>query len=308
MKIGILEGEFLDSSLVARIREIGEVNFFEEGSVSDFLRDKDVAVVRLQHMLDENCLASASQLKFLLSATTGLNHIDADYARSRGIQIVSLKGETEFLKNVRATAEHTIGLVLALLRHYPIIFAEKDSSKMDRRLFFGSELFEKKIGLIGLGRIGILVKSYLTAFGSSLAYFDPLVQEPSLTRKASLEELVTDSEILILMASYSPENDGMVGRTLLQLMQGKYFINTARGELVDEEALLEFLESDHFKGVALDVIRNEQTSNNMARFMALKDSKPLILSPHVGGATFDSLRKAETFVFEKWLRILSGTE
>ena len=129
--------------------------------------------VRLRHRIDAEVMAAAPHLKIIVTPTTGLNHIDLEEAGRRGIRILSLRGEAEFLQDVRATAEHTLALILALLRHVPTALTHVQEGGWNRDQFKGRELHRKTVGVVGYGRLGRIVARYLRAFDTQVLITDP---------------------------------------------------------------------------------------------------------------------------------------
>ena len=309
MQIGILECSQFSKKAICTLESVGKVELFDEGkkNLADFLSDKDVIFVRLKHFLGKSLLSSAKQLRYICSPTTGHNHIDVEHLKSRGVELISLKGETSFLNTVRATPEHTFGLVLALLRNYKFSFCDNQKSFEDRELFKGYEIYQKKIGIIGLGRVGGIISEYFVCFGASVEFYDILDVEHSdqINKIDALNVLIDNNDIVILCASYSDENIAIIGKDQLDLMQGKYFINTARGELVDEAYLLQKVKSNHFKGLALDVLSSENGNNNLNRIRKYSETQNIIITPHIAGATYESMSKTEEFIVDKLDNILT---
>ena len=262
MKIGIVESQDFSNKVKNCLLSIGTVSMFDEtnGSLENFICDKDVLFVRLKYLYDEKLLRKVEKLKFICSPTTGLNHIDLKYAKKRNIKVISLKSETDFLNQITATSEHTFGLVISLLRYYQRSFTQKNITNINRDFVKGYEINSSKVGIIGLGRIGSHLVSYFNAFGAEVNYYDidKLKEHPFAKKSSSIENLIEASEIIILSASYSPNNKKMIDHSIIDMMKGKYFINTARGELVDEEYLLNCIGKRFFSGVAIDVFNNEQ--------------------------------------------------
>ncbi|OQA51824.1 MAG: D-3-phosphoglycerate dehydrogenase [candidate division WS2 bacterium ADurb.Bin280] len=309
MKIGIVEKKDFSEPAFKRLSSIGVVEFFGDGSdLTTFLMDKDAIFVRLKHFWDKKLLAGAKSIKYICSPTTGLNHIDLDYCARRGIEVVSLKGEVDFLtENIAATPEHTLGLTIALLRNYSRSFLSSDNPVWDRDRYKGEEIFEKKIGIIGYGRVGRKYAKYLNSFGAKVFFYD--IDKLKITngfakRLSNWSELCEQCDIVAMCASYSKEYDSFFDKRYLKLLKNKYFINTARGELVDERELIKLISKGYFAGVGLDVIRNENGKNNLNKFIRLtKKSRNLIITPHIAGATHESMSKTEMFVAEKLIRI-----
>ncbi len=267
--------------------------------------DVDVLWVRLRNMIDKEIMDHAPKLTTIATNTTGLNHVDLDEAAKREIAIVSLKGEYEFLSDIRATAEHTIGLALALLRKIPAAHNHASAGGWDRYPFKGHELYEQTAGIIGYGRLGKIVAGYFKAFGMKVLACDPNVSDtPDDVLKVELDELVTQSDVISLHVDYQPENNQMIDKAVFDhVKQGAVFINTARGELVNESDLLAALNSGRLAGAALDVVASEHTDSDAraALVQYTTENDNLILTPHIGGNTFESHFKTEEFLAQKLL-------
>ena len=173
-------------------------------------------------------------------------------------------------------------------------------------MFKGYEIYQKKIGIIGLGRVGRIISEYFLCFGASVDFYDTLDVEYSdqINKIDSLDVLINNNNVIILCASYSDENIAMIGKNQLNLMQDKYFINTARGELVDENYLLQKVESDHFKGLAIDVLSGENGSHKLDMIRGLSKSKNIIITPHIAGATYESMSRTEEFIANNLIKAL----
>lgn len=259
--------------------------------------------VRLRHHIDAALLDRAPALEVIATPTTGLTHIDTDAVARRGIQLVCLRGETDFLKDVRATAEHTMGLILSLLRHIPAAAAHVNGGGWDRNLFRGTEIYSKTAGVVGYGRLGRIVGRYLRAFDARVLATDPYVAEtdPGIEH-VGLEELLQTSDIVTLHVNLCEETRRFFGRREFGLMKpGSVFINTSRGELVDEAALIEALETRRLAGAAVDVITDEHLS--AGRLIGVPN---LLITPHIGGCTLESMQKTEIFLAAKVADLLAS--
>ena len=265
----------------------------------------EVLWVRLRNMIDKEIMDHAPKLTTIATNTTGLNHVDLDEAAKRKIAVVSLKGEYEFLSDIRATAEHTIGLALALLRKIPAAHNHASAGGWDRYPFKGHELYEQTAGIIGYGRLGKIVAGYFKAFGMKVLVCDPNVADtPDDVLKVQLDELVRQSDVISLHVDYRPENNQMIDKSVFDhVKQGAVFINTARGELVNESDLLAALNSGRLAGATLDVVASEHTNSDVraALVQYTTGNDNLILTPHIGGNTFESHFKTEEFLAQKLL-------
>lgn len=259
--------------------------------------------VRLRHRIDEALLDRAPGLEAIATPTTGLTHIDMEAVARRGIELVSLRGESDFLKDVRATAEHTIGLILALLRHIPAAAAHTASGGWDRNLFRGTEIYGKTVGVVGYGRLGRIAARYLRAFDARVLATDPhaAAMEPGVER-VRLDDLLRAADIVTVHVNLTEETRRLFGRReFARMKSGSYFINTSRGELVDEAALGEALRSGRLAGAAVDVVTDEHITPS-----PLIGMPNLLVTPHIGGCTVESMQKTERFLAAKLADLLAA--
>jgi D-3-phosphoglycerate dehydrogenase len=263
--------------------------------------DAHVVWIRLRNRVDSEVLEAASRLRVIASPTTGLNHIDLKEAERREIKVVSLRGEYEFLEQIYATAEHTVALLLAGMRNLAAAAEHVRQGDWNRDLFQGHELHGKTAGIVGCGRLGRMVARYLTAFGMKVVVTDPnvaLESVPPGVTLVSLGELLRRSDIVSLHVDLNKQTEGFFGYIeFAQMKPGAYFVNTARGELVVEEALVDALSSGQLAGAAVDVICDEQAGtleNPLVTYA--KDHRNLIVTPHIAGCTAESMEKTEIFI------------
>lgn len=302
-KIVVAEPDEFSVAAADVLRDLGAVVFVNEPG-DDVLRDADIVWVRLRNRIDAEFFSRAPNVKIIVTATTGLNHVDLREAERRGIQVLSLRGETEFLRDVRATAEHTVGLMLALLRNVPGAVAHARAGGWNRDLFKGHELYDKTAGIVGYGRLGKLVARYLLAFGVEVRATDPNVPALAVEPGVSLmpfAELLSIADLITVHANLTDANERLFGACEFgQMKEGAWFINTARGELVDEDALLAALESGRLGGAAIDVLADEQAAGRPRRLVEYaRRNANLLITPHIGGCTHESMEKTELFLANK---------
>jgi len=291
-------------AVLCSIGELVEEQLDRAGLIAR-IPDFDVLIVRLGHQIDREILDAGTRLKAIVTATTGLDHIDLKYAEQMGIRVLSLRGETEFLRTVSATAEHTWALLLSLLRRIPSAFSSVRAGQWERDRFRGIELNGKCLGLIGLGRIGQKVACYGLAFGMSVRAYDPYLLEwvDGVVRCVSLPELLSNSNVLSIHVPLNKETTGLVGLPEFKLLpSGSVFLNTSRADIVDETALLKSLENGTLSGAALDFIPDERyvrkrLSSPLLAYVCHHEN--LLITPHLGGATYESMKKTEIFMAQK---------
>lgn len=285
-------------------RELGpvEVGPLTRGELKRRLADYEVLVVRLVHQIDRELLAYAPRLRAIVSPTTGLDHIDLDAAGKQGVAVLSLRGETEFLRGIPATAELTWGLLLALVRRIPQAVHSVLQGEWNRDAFKGRDLAGQTLGILGLGRIGEKIARYGLAFGMRVISFDPYREEwvEGVERVDSLAELLERSNVLSIHVPLNDETRGMIGPSeLAQLPEGALLVNTARGEVLDEVSLLAALESGRLGGAALDVTAGERSGGSPDLLDYARSHDNLLITPHIGGATVESMAATEVFMAKK---------
>lgn len=309
----ILVAEPQDFSRTAEtiLRQAGDLEMrpIPPGELRQALRDFDVVWFRLAHHINREILQGGVRCRLVATPVTGLDHVDLDACASSGVRVLSLRGETEFLKGIRATAELTLGLTLALLRRLPHAASSANSGAWDRDRFRGTELYSKTAGIVGVGRLGTIVAGYLRALGMDVVGYDPRPDFPEgVARITALDEVLSRADILSLHVSYDASTRHLLGRRELGLMKpSSVLVNTSRGGVIDEVALLDALESGRLAGAALDVIDGEPwigPDHPLVSYARTHDN--LVLVPHIGGNTRESFEKTEVFLAGRVAEALRG--
>ncbi|MGB6133745.1 MAG: phosphoglycerate dehydrogenase [Acidobacteriaceae bacterium] len=247
------------------------------------LKDADALVVRSAVQVDDALMAAAPKLRVIGRAGVGVDNIDAEAATRRGIVVMNTPGA-----NAVAVAELTVGLMVALARQIPRADSTMHAGQWEKKSLQGGELRGKKLGILGLGRIGLEVARRARSFGMELLGHDPFVSasiaRENAIRLVSTEELFAQADYLTLHVGLTPQTAGIVNSaTLATMKKGIRIINCARGELVVEKDLAEALRSGHVAGAALDVFHEEPLKNSP--FTALPN---VILTPHIAGSTAEA--------------------
>jgi len=268
----------------------------------------DILIIRLDIKVDKEIIEKARRLKVIGSSTTGLDHIDLNLAEKKGIKVVSLQGEINLLKNVWATPEHTFALILSLIRKTPFAFDSIRRYRWSRKNFIGSELRNKIIGVIGFGRVGSMVARIAKGFKMSVLAYDPYITKKKIIKAgvipSNLKNLFKKSDIISLHLNLNKKTELLIQAEEFKEMKGSaFFINTSRGKIVNEKALLSALKRKEIAGAALDVMWNEDVSGIFLKGNPLvnyaKKHHNLIITPHIGGTTRESVEKTEVFIAEK---------
>ena len=237
--------------------------------------------MRLAERIDTQFLNKYPNLKYVVSPTTGHTHIDEAELYARGVQLVSLKGEFEFLSSIRATAEHTLALALSLLRKIPKADGTVQEGKWTRSGLKGIEISGKSVLIIGYGRVGRQVGQLYEAFGAKVKAYDIMKRKVPTRIYTDLDSGLAQADIISLHVNYEVENHQFLNERYLRLCKPSAFvINTSRGELVDQRFLLYLLSNNLLAGAALDVLQNEPSPELDYESLKRLGGK-LIITPHI---------------------------
>ena len=312
LKIRIAETDNFSPKVIEELSQTNQVDLKETNKeeLADCFRNYDVFWFRLKFKIEEQDFPENTRCKYILCPVTGLDHIDLDACKRRGIEVISLKGETEFLKNVRATAELTIGLTLSLIRNIPQAIQSVKLKNWDRNPYKGTEIFQKKVGIVGVGRLGSITAKYFQAFGASvygydINNFDTNICEPV----SSLDDLASMVDILSIHVSYNQNSHHLIHEKVIgRMKKSAILINTSRGSVIEERSLLTALKNGNISGAAIDVIQNEYNIENNMLIKYAQENQNLIITPHIGGNTWESFEKTEMFLVQKLVEQLKPTE
>ena len=250
------------------------------------LEEADVLIVRSKTKITAQFLEQAPKLKLIGRPGTGVDNIDVSAATRRGIVVMNTPAG-----NSISAAEHTMGMILALMRRIPQADSSMKEGQWERSRFMGTELHEKVLGVIGYGKIGTEVVKRAKSFKMRVIVYDPYVSEGMAgdhnIELATFDDVLAEADIITLHAPLTPTTRRLINReSLAKMKDAAYLINCARGELVDEEALLEALKSGKLAGAALDVFANEPASNT-----ELVRLPNVIATPHIGASTTEAQEK-----------------
>lgn len=262
----------------------------------------EALVVRSQTRVTAAALEAAERLRVVARAGIGLDNVDVEAATRRGVMVVNAPQS-----NVISAAEHTLALLLSQARNVPQAHAALIAGRWEREGWEGVELAGKTLGVIGLGRVGALVAHRATAFGMRVIAYDPYVssdraKEMGVDAMPTLEALLVQSDFVTIHLPRTSETEGLIGAHELSLMKpGARLVNTARGGIVNEDALAKALESGQLGGAALDVFAAEPTTDS-----PIFGFDNVVVTPHLGASTREAQDKAGTTVAEMVRLALRG--
>jgi D-3-phosphoglycerate dehydrogenase len=251
--------------------------------------------------VDAEALGVASRLKVIARAGVGLDNVDIKTATQAGVMVVNAP-----TSNIVSAAELTVGHLLSLARHIPAASSALKNGEWKRSKYTGTELFEKKLGIIGLGRIGALITARAQGFDMEVLAYDPYITSARAAqlgvRLVSLDELLEQSDFITIHMPKTPETLGMIGTDAFDKMKDTaYIINVARGGLVDEQALYTALTEGKIAGAGIDVFVKEPSTD--LPFFALDN---VVVTPHLGASTDEAQEKAGVSVAKSVRLALAG--
>ena len=293
-KVLELSGLTHTPEIFAPLREVAEVIRLapSEDALRKNLPEVDGYFAGLKVRLTDELLAASPRLRVVATPTTGLDHLDVAGLTKRGIHLISMKEETEFLGQVTATAEMAWALLLAVARKLPWGFAAAQQGVWGRDRYRGHQLAGQTLGILGYGRLGRIVAEYGKAFRMRVLAHDVRAGVTGTgIQFVDRETLLRESDVLSIHIHLTPANTGLIDRRALAVMKpGAVLINTSRGAIVNEADLLEALETGQIGGAGLDVIHGEWDAN-LAEHPLIRYARThenLVISPHTGGVTFES--------------------
>ena len=283
------------------LRRQFDVDVDFDSELSERIGDYDAILIRSATKLTRELLERAPRLKVIGRAGVGVDNVDVEAATRRGIVVANAPEST-----VVSAAEHTIGLLVALSRNIPQAHAALKNGEWARSRYGGVELADKTLGVLGFGRIGQQVARRALGLGMRVLAHDPFVtrdrfRELGVERAETTEEIYAAAEFITLHLPLTPQTRGGIGREQLAAMRdGVRIVNAARGELLDEDALLEALQSGKVAGAALDVFSSEPYSGPLLQL------DNVVVTPHLAASTDEAQDRAGTVVAEQVVAALEG--
>ena len=282
------------------LESFGNVSYSPELNKENFIHltmnDYDVIFCnpnKQKYLLNQETLGNFSGT--ILTASTGLNHIDMNYCKSKDIKVLSHTEDMRLLEQLPSTSELAFGLMLSIIRNIPSSFEDVKVGGWDYDMFMGHQLRGKKIGIVGYGRLGKMMTQYCWGFGMVPKIYDPY------KNYNDLDLVIKQSDIISLHVHATDETRHMVDKKFLDGMKKySYIINTSRGEIVNEEDIVQSLRDGHLKGYATDVIEDEYGDRNNSPILnGIKEGLNIIVTPHVGGMTWEGQQKAYKWSINK---------
>ena len=244
-----------------------------------------------------------SDIKLINTCSTGLDHIDIEYCKINKIKIFSLTNDYKLTKNLTSTSELAFGLMISLLRNIQTASNDVLKYKWDYEPFIGRQIKNLKVGVLGYGRLGKIFCKQLSGFGADIIVIDPFKKNCKY-KKLSLKKALPIIDVLVIHIHLNRENEHFINERVIKKMKNdSYIVNTSRGGIVDEHAIIKFLRLGKLKGYACDVLSDEL--GNIRKSIILKNARNynIIVTPHVGGMTYEGQKKAYLFAIKKFSKL-----
>ena len=288
MKVVVADN--MDEGALELLRGTGAEVIYKPDSLENALADADALVVRSATKVTEELLSHSKKLRCVIRGGVGLDNIDQEACKKRGIEVANTAGAS-----TNAVAELAPGMILSAVRNLPRAHHSMKDGKWEKKSLSGTEVSGKTLGIIGCGRIGTLLGKKAHALGMRvLGYSPPPIRPSTFIEFVALEELLEKSDIISLHAPSTPETENMVNADSISKMKdGVILINTARGRLIDEGALYDACKSGKIRAAALDVFREEPYKGK------LLEPENVFLTPHLGASTREAQFRIGEEIAEK---------
>ncbi|MFI6819320.1 phosphoglycerate dehydrogenase [Micromonospora sp. NPDC050187] len=281
--------------------DVRHVDGTDRPALLSALAEADAVIVRSATQIDAEAVAAAPRLKVVARAGVGLDNVEVPAATARGVMVVNAP-----TSNIVSAAEQAVALLLAVARNTASASAALKAGEWKRSKYTGVEIQGKTVGVVGLGRIGVLFASRIAAFGTRLIAYDPYIQPARAAqlgvRLVGLEELLRESDFISIHLPKTPETVGLIGEKELAIVKpGVRIVNAARGGLVDEQALADAIAEGRVAGAGVDVYAKEPcTSSPLFAF------DNVVATPHLGASTHEAQDKAGLAVAKSVKLALQG--
>jgi len=289
--------------ILSQVAQVDQRIGISNSELAAIINDYDALMIRSGTQVTAEIINSSNKLRIIGRAGVGVDNVDVKAATQKGVLVVNSPGG-----NTIAAAEHTIAMMLSLSRNIPIANSSTFSGKWERKKFVGNELYKKRLGVVGLGKIGTHVAKVANALGMDVYGYDPFVSSERAqqlqVQLSELDVLFQESDYVTLHLPRTSETENLVDMRVLKNMKNSAkLINCARGGIINENDLAEALNQSLIGGAAIDVFSEEPLDSNSP---LLKVEKNLILTPHLGASTKEAQENVAVDVAEQIRDVLLG--
>ncbi len=251
-----------------------------QDEIRSLLPKVNALVIRSSTNPDKDFIDQAPNLKYIIRAGEGTDNIDKAYCATKGIKVSNTPGA-----NNNSAAEHAIALMMTVLRNTALAHKSMTESRWDKSLYTGLELANKKVGIVGFGRIGQIVAKRLQGFEPDILFFDPFIEKsdiPNSNKATDLNQIFKECDVITIHTPLMDQTKDMINADLMGLMKpSAILVNAARGKIVNEDDLYKILKEKKIRGAGFDVFATEPLPNDSK----LRSLDNIILTPHLGAST-----------------------
>ena len=273
----------------------------------------DGLFVKLSRRLSSKELKNWPKLRFIVTPTTGTDHLDLEYCQANNIEVVSLKSLPAITSNFSGTSEIALWLLLSLSRRCTWAAQDVKKGNWNRNRFVGTSLRNQTVGILGLGRLGVQMANLCMSLGMKVLYFDIASRYLSGAKSVdSISELFIQADVISIHVDDRIDNNKLISSEILNKAQNLMIINTSRGFVIDEHALIDSMVSGKVAGFAADVLVLEQGESQEWLLQSpiwngmVRDNLNIVLTPHIGGAVLENIQTSELAVLTLLLNQLNG--
>jgi len=299
----ILVCDQLQEVVLNQLLELGEITDISGSSnkheeLLKHIIEAEIVVIRSATTLTKEILEHAKKIKIIARCGVGIDNVDIEFAKSREIFVTNAP-----TANLISLVEHTIGLILSTARRIHESNVSTKSGKWEKNKFVGLELHKKQLGIIGFGKAGKLLSERLKSFGMKVVFYDPFVSDwEGEEQGVELDYLLNSSDVVSVHVIKTPQTENLLSKEKLNLLKpNAILVNTSRGGIVDEEYLVDLVNSNKIFGAALDVFDKEPIEENNK----ILDSN-ILITPHIGASTIEAQLKAGLDTVQNIKKILDG--
>jgi len=299
----ILVCDQLQEVVLNQLLELGEITDISGSSnkheeLLNHIIEAEIVVIRSSTHLTKEILEHAKKIKIIARCGVGVDNVDVEFAKSREIFVTNAP-----TANLISLVEHTIGLILSTARRIHESNVSTKSGKWEKNKFVGLELHKKQLGIIGFGKAGKLLSERLKSFGMKVVFYDPFVSDwEGEEQGVELDYLLSSSDVVSVHVIKTPQTENLLSKEKLNLLKpNAILVNTSRGGIVDEEYLVDLVNSNKIFGAALDVFDKEPIEENNK----ILDSN-ILITPHIGASTIEAQLKAGLDTIQNIKKILDG--
>jgi len=299
----ILVCDQLQEVVLNQLLELGEITDISGSSnkheeLLNHIIEAEIVVIRSSTHLTKEILEHAKKIKIIARCGVGIDNVDVEFAKSREIFVTNAP-----TANLISLVEHTIGLILSTARRIHESNVSTKSGKWEKNKFVGLELHKKQLGIIGFGKAGKLLSERLKSFGMKVVFYDPFVSDwEGEEQGVELDYLLSSSDVVSVHVIKTPQTENLLSKEKLNLLKpNAILVNTSRGGIVDEEYLVDLVNSNKIFGAALDVFDKEPIEENNK----ILDSN-ILITPHIGASTIEAQLKAGLDTVQNIKKILDG--